>query len=817
MVQDNKVCYHCGDAVNAIEEHFDDKVFCCSGCLSVYKILNQHKLLNYYCLNEKPGFKSEYRNFEERFKFLDIDSIVAQIIKFKNSQQTQVELYLPQIHCSSCLWLLENLNEMHEGVIYTKVNFTSKRIFITFDHNILSLKQLVSILSSIGYEPLIDLYQPEQKRLEKKYNSKSAYLKIGVAGFCFSNIMLISFPEYLGLDPNINPTLNVFFKWVCLLLSLPVIFYSAREFFENSYYSFRQKYINIDVPIALAITVTFIRSLYEVLSGTGAGFFDSMTGIVFFMLLGRTLQNRTYTTLSFNKNIQSYFPLAVSRVDENGLPKSTKVQELKENDILYIHAQEVIPTDCILSKGDALIDYSFITGEAMPESIDKGSIIYAGGRNVGSSIEVLVLKPFSENSFTQLWNNSNKNQEDFEKESKTTLISRYFSYVVILISLAAFVYWQFRDPRNSWNAATAVLIIACPCALLLTASFTQGYLLEMLARHGIYFKNADVIEKISRASHVAFDKTGTLTDASSTKIINDYCQLDIDQIGITVNAMRQSTHPLSQSLVRYLDSKYKIDLLSLPIEELPGNGLYFKYEGNEWRIGSSEFAILKKSSENKTQVYISINYKLMSIYTFEMSLMPGVNDMVNAINKEHSISLISGDNSATLKQMKMLLPEGSEIIYNCTPEDKYKHIKSLQDNGNKVIMVGDGINDAAALRQSDIGVTLVKDSFSFTPASDVIMEANHISILNKIIELNKGAMKLIWLGFLYSLIFNIIGIYFSVNGDLSPMIAAILMPSSSLGIILIAYIGMRFLSKKYFSKVVQSEVIEKADKNHVLT
>lgn len=812
----NNKCYHCGDACENHIINFDEKNFCCNGCVSVYKILHQHQLLDYYCLNENPGIKQEFKENIERFNFLDLESISSQLIEFKNAQQTRIELYLPQIHCSSCLWLLEHLNEFDEGIIYSKVNFTTKRITIHYLHDSISLKEVVCLLSSLGYEPLIDLYQPEQKRLSTKYNSKTSYLKIGIAGFCFANIMLISFPEYLGLNPELHPSLNVVFKWLNLILSLPVILYSASEFFENSYYSFKQKYLNIDVPIALAITVTFIRSVYEVISGTGAGFFDSMTGIVFFMLLGRTLQNRTYTTLQFDKNIRSYFPLAVSRILKDKT-ETVQIQDIQENDELFIHTQEVIPTDCLLSKGEALIDYSFITGESMPEIVEKGSIIYAGGKNVGSSIEVVVLKPFSDNSFTKLWNNNTFNKDAFEKEAMTTVISKYFSFVVILISLSTFTYWSFVDSSIAWKAATAVLIIACPCALLLTASFTNGYLLEILSKHGIFYKNSDVIEKMAISNHIAFDKTGTLTNVQSSQIQIAYNTLNEAELELVLQAMSQSSHPLSKSLVKYYNIQPRYHSEKIQIEELPNKGIRFYHNSEEWRIGSKEFTLGEKIDTEHTEVFISVNKNLKAHFIFHIALIPGIENMLDEIAHTHSISLISGDNAASKRYLEKIFPKNSVLQFDCSPTDKLQHIADYQKQNKTVIMVGDGINDAGALRQSDVGISLVKETFAFSPSSDIIMEDKNIVHLNDLIKLNKATMRLIWFGFFYSLIFNFIGIYFSVTGQLSPLIAAILMPSSSLGIIFIAFLGMNFLSKKYLAKEKQEQVIIKADKNHIYT
>lgn len=811
---DVHACYHCGDNCDGKILTFDQKEFCCQGCVSVFKILNQNELADYYCLNEAPGVKMDAPIQSEKFKFLEIESIVQQIIKFKNKDQTQVVLYLPQIHCSSCLWLLEHLSELNAAIIGSQVNFTSKMITISFNHHEMNIRSLVELLASLGYEPLIDIQQPEQTRLETRYNSKTSYLKIGIAGFCFSNIMLISFPEYLGLDTKTNPYLLDFFKWTNLILSLPVIFYSAREFFENAYYSFKQRYLNIDVPIAIAILVTFIRSVYEVVSNTGVGFFDSMTGIVFFMLLGRTLQNRTYSTLSFNKDYQSYFPLAVTKIiDKNHAV--VKVQEIEEHDLLFIHKHEVIPTDCILSKGDAAIDYSYITGEALPEKIAIGDIVYAGGKNVGEALEVLVVKPFSDNSFTKLWNNNAFEKQQFEKEAMTTVISKYFSLVVLIISLSTFTYWMFMGASFiAWRAGTAVLIIACPCALLLTASFTNGYLLDLLAKHGIFYKNAQVIEKMAKCKQIAFDKTGTITAVNTKGIVVVQNDLSQEEQSLVLSAMTQSSHPLSVSIVRHFDAK-GITVDGLQVEEIKGKGLAFEYQGVLWKIGSRNFIqdVINKSAI--AEVLVSADGVLKAVFGMHVQLKEGIATMMDDLAISMQLSLISGDNDGAMSQMQELFPKGSDLKFNCSPEDKLHHIAAMQESGEIVMMVGDGLNDAGALKQSDIGMTVVKNTFSFSPACDVIIEEAQLPFLHQLIKVNKATQRLIWLGFTYSLIFNVIGIAIAIQGALSPLTAAILMPSSSLGIIFISYLGIKFIKNKYF-KSVQSHNIAKTDKNHVL-
>lgn len=784
-------CYHCGDDCAAGTPVVAEKFFCCNGCMNVYQLLNQNELNDYYCLNEAPGKKISIVP-KEQFAYLDEASVIEKLLLFRNATQAQVSFYLPQIHCSSCLWLLEHLSAIDNNIIGSQVNFNNKTLKVTFQIDRLSLRKLAELLAHIGYEPVIDLH--EDKAEKDKYNSKRAYLKLGITGFCFANIMLIAFPEYLGLDPEAQPGLALFFKITNVMLSLPVVFYGAREFFVNAWYSYRQRYLNIDAPIALAIAVTFGRSLFEVFSNTGGGYFDSMSGIVFFMLLGRTLQNRSYTTLRFNRDYRSYFPIAVTRLEEDA-NRLTKLEDIKEHEVLRIHHQEVVPTDCLLSKGVAKIDYSFVSGEDKPELLDKGAVIYAGGRNVGEAIEVLTVKAFDQNSFTQLWNNSVFQKRANDKASSITVISKYFSLVVLLVACSTFIAWQFITPVMAWRAATAVLIVACPCSLLLTSSFTNGYLMERLARQGCYLKNAQVIESMTRVQHIAFDKTGTLTAVNATGLQLQQMDLNEEELNVVLHTLSQSLHPLSRTIVQHYQYAMR-SRSDIEVKEIPGMGMEAWTKDVHYKMGSAIFVKgVGATASNDTLVYVSVDGKVKAKFSFTVQLMPGAGALIRDLDHEHELSLLSGDNDASRQYLSNIFGAEKELKYNMRPEDKLNYIKELQVKGKKVMMVGDGLNDAGALKQSDVGVAVVKNAFAFSPACDVIMEAGRLQYLPQFIKWTKGARRLISTGFGYSLLFNLVGIGFAVTGNLSPLVAAILMPASSLGIILIAYLGVRRMTR----------------------
>ena len=437
VITDKEIhCYHCGETCLNDKIRSTEKVFCCEGCKMVYQILSQSDLCDYYNLNENPGLSQRIKVRKDKFSFLDDEKIQLQLISFRDDKQVHITFYLPQMHCSSCLYLLENLHRLDGGVISSKVNFTRKEVDIVLLTDKTSLRKVAETLTSIGYEPYISLNDLKEKR---PVIDKSMVYQIGVAGFAFGNIMLLSFPEYLGIDAS-ETSLRSVFRWISFGLAIPVLLYSALPFYQSSWKSIKHKFLNIDAPIALAIIITFIRSAYEVISGTGGGYFDSMTGIVFFMLAGRILQDKTYRQLSFERDYSSYFPIAISVLKDNK-EVPTALPDIKPGDTLLIHHEELIPADGILTRGKAFIDYSFVTGESLPVLKEMGEIVYAGGKQTEGNIEILVVKEVTQSYLTKLWNRDEfKEQEENKKVSFVNILSRYFTYIVLTIAAATAVY-----------------------------------------------------------------------------------------------------------------------------------------------------------------------------------------------------------------------------------------------------------------------------------------------------------------------------------------------------------------------------------------
>ena len=782
-------CFHCGDNCDKNVINFQEKTFCCNGCKTVYEIFSENDLTCYYDLQSSPG--AIPKDIEGKYDFLTQQNIIDKLVEFDDGNIQIINLFIPHIHCSSCIWILENLNKLNKNISLSQVDFGKKSVRIHYNSKAYSLKEAVVLLSSIGYEPYISL---DDFSAGKKQVSRTLIYKLGIAGFAFGNVMFLSFPEYFEVGEFWLEQYKPLFRWLMFAFSLPVVFYASQDYFISAYKGLRARILNIDVPIALGIVVLFIRSTIDIAFDLGSGFFDSLTGLVFFLLLGKFFQQKTYSFLSFERDYKSYFPIAVTKItSESEVP--IQVYEIVKGDRILIRNEELIPVDGILISGNAKIDYSFVTGESKTISKKSGDKLFSGGKQTSGVIEMEAIKTVEQSYLTQLWSNDvfTKAKED-GFTTLTNTISKRFTIAVLSIAFISTTYWLFTDASVAMNVFTSVLIIACPCAIALAAPFTLGNLLRIFGKQKFYLKNAIVIEQLAAINTIIFDKTGTITSNKKSTATYDGITLSKDEELLLKNTLRGSNHPLSRTLYELLKEH---DIITLDqFEEHLGKGIEGTHKENKIKIGSAGFVGSSDTSVLNTTVHISSNNTYKGKFTFYNSYRKGLSKLFNKLKRQFDLVILSGDNEGELENLKKMLPSKTKMLFNQKPEDKLEYIKYHQSEGAKVLMIGDGLNDAGALAQSNVGIAISENVNVFSPACDAILDASQFNKLSSFINASKSAINIVKWSFALSFIYNVIGLYFAVTGQLAPVIAAILMPLSSISVVVFTTFATNLIGRR---------------------
>jgi P-type Cu+ transporter len=518
------------------------------------------------------------------------------------------------------------------------------------------------------------------------------------------------------------------------------------------------------VPIALGIITLFGRSAFDILSGSGPGYFDSFAGLVFFLLVGKWYQSRTYEALAFDRDFKSYFPIAVNRIKDDK-EEVCMLENIEQGDRLRLLNNQVIPADAILIKGIASVDYSFVNGESDLVEKREGDYLYAG-----------------------LWNQSTFSEQADEKRFSALIDrgSRYFSIGILSIALLTLAFWLWADPTEAFDAFTAVLIIACPCALALSMPFASGNVSRILGKLGFFVKNASTLERMANTDTVVFDKTGTLTKAHTTSVRFEGKTLSQAQVEMIKSVVSNSTHPLSVAIRDHLAGPIKmVD----QFEEAAGKGVKAIVDDKKVLLGALSLmpdSVTQKLPEgafNESVVHAWIDDAHQGYFLIEKEIRKGIPDLVRELQVNAETYLLIGDHEGERERMEEIFGKNATMRFKQSPMDKLDFIRGLQSNNHQVIMLGDGLNDAGALKQAEVGIAVADDVFSFSPACDAILQADRLAQLADFLRYIKRSINIVKMSIVISLLYNVVGVFFAVQGLLTPIVAAILMPLSSVTVV----------------------------------
>lgn len=795
-VRTSTQCFHCGDEASGAISDAKRRSFCCNGCLAVCELLEQSGLQDYYILNEHPGSKHDLNDVEE-YQALSDPSVAASFVRFRDEAQTHCEFELPQMHCSSCIWLLENLHQVNEGISDSRVDFPHRRLSLRFHNNRLSLPKVAKLLKTLGYAPNVNFFSLEGGD-KRRASGSNLGLRLGIAGFSFGNVMLLSLADYFNYASG-NLEFQNFAGGLAVLLSLPVFLFSAAPFWKSAYEAAKRGHLNIDFPITLGIVALFSQSLYEVFLAHGLGYFDSFCALIFFLLIGRLLQEKTYAHLNFERDYRSFFPISVTKI-YSGLQRLTPISDLRAGDVVRLRHGELIPADGFLLSMNAEVDYRFVTGESRTRATCRNEAIYAGGRVYGEPIELRLSKAVSQSYLTQLWNRGDTaSSSHFETWSDA--MASYFVLAVLGMAALTFLFWIGSGLAPAVQAVASVLIVACPCALALTVPFSLGTATNIFAVNGAFVKNTGVLERLAGIRELIFDKTGTLTDPEAVDVEQWMHKPVAADLAHLARLCEGSAHPVSRALSRFREAEVSSSSI-VGFREEAGLGLSGRVDSVDFLVGSRKWlesngVVLPDDFSEGGWVHFAKDGIWLSACQLSHAYRPGLETMFARLRRRGVTSwMLSGDQPRDESFLSSLFGQSDRLRFNQRPEQKREFLADRQSNHN-FAMIGDGLNDAHALREAAVGIAVTDDIKTFTPACDIILHGKNLVHLDRLIALARSLRGVVLGGWMLSLFYNVVGLSYAMSGQLSPLVSAILMPVSSITVVAFAFFSTLFVTKKH--------------------
>lgn len=761
----------------------------------MFSTLKNLGLSNYYTMipQDELPVPREGSSPSKQYQYLDSEQAIQKYVQQNSENSWTIRLYLSGIHCAACIWLLEKLPFILKGIKETNVQFASGQIEITFNPSEVSISQIAYALNSLGYPPVP--MNRDHVRAEDKRQERQMLYRIGVAAVCASNAMMIAVSLFQGFYTGIEEPYASLFRWSSAVIAAPAVFYSAVPFYRAAFGSLISGTLHIDLPIAAAIIATYISGIITTIKGDEFVYFDSVTTLIFLLLVGRWMQSRAVSKARATAMTPwDMLPTTVSVVVNDEITEKD-LQDLEIGDTVEVKPWDRVPSDGVVVLGRSMIDQSFLTGESLPIEVKEGSSILGGCINVDSTLLVKVSKTGSDTRLGKILSDIEKNQNvRTPAEDSANKLSGYFVSFVFVLSIVTYFAWQFIDPSRAFEVTVALLIVTCPCALGLAIPAAVTVSLGRAKKRGIFIRRSDAFEAITDTKNFYFDKTGTLTSGKIT--VQDNLNLNDFTLSIAKGLSSAAPlHPISKAIISFTETAK--DILFLETKHKAGRGVEGILASNEIaRLGSLKWLSQEniKIPDNFMQQAkkweakgcsisaISINYECVSLFALADSLASGAKELVQYLQREKKeVFILSGDSQGAVNFISSelgILPQNAKG--DLFPEQKTEIIKN---DAQRNCMIGDGLNDAPAMRESDLSIGLRGGIEATIEVASLYISSGKLSDLIDFFKASKRTKRLIHENLFYSVGYNVLGGGAAMFGLINPLVAAILMPVSSLSIV----------------------------------
>lgn len=782
-------CFHCGETVPK-GVHLSAQIagveqpMCCIGCQAVAQFLaaNDHQVFYQYRADQLPGEQVK-NTAAEQWQHLDAPEVFNTLTQVTDQGLRRVTIKIEGMYCSACGWLLQKVLGTHPGVAELQINAVTQNMQVVFDPKAISLSALFAQISRLGYRPM----QQQTSSNAADADRKSQLKKIAVAGFGMMFIMTLAVPLYSPDAFTVAPHIQRFFLMISLLIATGVYFYSGSGFVKNAIRDLKNRHLGMDVPVALSISLAYFVSLYLSFKQAGHVYFDSMTMFVFFLLLGRYIESQVrHKGMNVRESLFALVPVSAERLDAKQQTQTVPLSQIIKGDQLRIKPGDIVPCDGLIVRGSGRVNEALLTGES--KSLDKaeGDLLYAGSGWESGEI-VLVTTVNNEDSFLSKLADLME-QAQGQKPPSLQLVDKIASYFVagvLVLALATAVWYGLNQADGLMTALLAVLIATCPCALSLATPTALTAAGVNLLRHGVLVNDTEAITQLHTIDHWFFDKTGTLTSDQLTVVKIHELKAGHPLADITHSLQQISNHPIASAFT---------DGQLLPITEAQsatGRGVSGIWQGQRWLMGSQAWlqdagVALKPVITNpqNTVIYLACEQQLVAVFECQVAVREGVKALLQWLRDQHKqVTILSGDDPATVAHWQQLL-DIDRAHGGLSAEDKIEHLNQRQRNGQRCVMVGDGVNDAPVLSQADVSISLKQGAYLAHSASDLIVLGKSLQPLIHVDQVARRSQSIIKQNLLWSLIYNISVTPVAMMGLLAPWMAAIGMSLSSLLVVL---------------------------------
>lgn len=783
-MSDKVTCSHCHlefnkDVMIVDAEHY----FCCKGCQGIYHLLSDEGLDGFY---EKSGdtiLSAPSTQYEDSSNF-NAPAFYDKFVKINSDGLNEVSLIIEGIHCSACVWLNEKALHKMDGIVEANINYTNNKATIVWLDDRVKLSEIVDMIRAIGY----NAYPYDASLQEVRANSerKDYYLRMAVAIFASMNIMWIAVAQYAGFFSGMTQEIKTILNTAEGVLATPVLFYSGWVFFRGAYYGLKNSVINMDLLVATGAALTYVYSLYITITEHGEAYFDSVSMIITFVLIGKFLEviskKNAADTLDI---IGRHLPSEVKVLKDEKII-FCKLEDIKIGDTVVVSSGEKVLLDGEVIKGEGSFDESSLTGESDPVYKNQGDSVISGTTSIDADVHFSVSRDFEHSTLSNLValleNAINKKPKIEQLANK---LSEHFSTVVLLLAIATFFIWWFwpHSLEESLMVGVSVIVIACPCALGLATPVATLVGLHLGAKQGILFKESAQLETMAKVTKLVVDKTGTLT-VGKPEVIKEHTLENFDK-RFLFSLVKLSSHPISQGILHFLEKEdFQEELLYDSFSHVAARGMRAEYKGGEVLGGNGQFmldnGLQSNFSSDNSLFFVAINKKIVAIYELSDRVKEGAKELVEALkaNSIETIMLTGDHEKSALKVAKSI--GITQVRANLFPEEKLSFVEKLQNDGEVVVMVGDGVNDILALGAADIGIVMGSGSDIAIDVGDVVLLNNSLNSLVSAFKISSTTFNLIKQNFGISLVYNAITIPLAMLGYVIPLIAALSMSFSSL-------------------------------------